>query len=180
MPFCRKINGEWVPQTVARRINGDWTEQTKALREGGSWADLDPSPTVYTWKKYELIADMVIDSYAQTSSSGGTEKYGIGGTVYTSYSFDASSGTYSSAGSTTGIVSGGYDGFGASMAQYSFLYYDTDSNYAWFSVTNYGVEIDTSHYEYSRGSYIEDVTSDNASAFPTDGYINGYWYVAVL
>lgn len=35
-------------------------------------------------------------------------------------------------------------------------------------------------YSYqSRGSYIDDVTSSNASAYPSNGVSGGYWYVAV-
>lgn len=183
MPI-KRYNGSSQSVVTAKRWNGSaWVKQMVKKWNGSAWITVSatpeppPPPPTYTWKKYVLISELIIDSYAQTSSNGGTEKYSIGATVYSSYGWDSSSGTYSSAGSITGIVSGGYDGFGSTMTGYQFLYYDTDSSYAWFAITDYGAEIDSSHYEYSKGTYIEDVTSENASAYPTDGYINGYWYV---
>lgn len=179
MPIYRRINGVWVPQTVYRRINGAWVQQTTMMRISGSWVDLAPPPPLYTWKQYNVITQTTVLSYNQTQGSGGSSKESIGGSVYSSFSWDSSSGTYSAAGSSTGIVSGGYSGFGSSMTHYSFLYFDTDSAYAWFSITIYGSSPNSYDYTYSMGSSTGvEKTSTNPNAYPADGRAaDGYWYV---
>ena len=37
-----------------------------------------------------------------------------------------------------------------------------------------------SEITYQKGTYIDEVKSDIASAYPSDGYLNGYWYELVI
>lgn len=47
------------------------------------------------------------------------------------------------------------------------------------SLTQIEVPVAVSTTETSKGSYIDTVESENPSAYPTNGILNGYWYVKI-
>lgn len=147
----------------------------------------------YTWKKYNTV---VTTTYVEkqgdvnvpltlkfTSSNGGT-KYTFGKTK----KFSTADGTFS----LTNTASYSPPNYWSNMKTYPYYLQDgkcykmTSYN---SNATNLGNGISgfkfyaTEFYaeavtSYSRGTYIEDVTSPDASAFPENGrHTDGYWYV---
>lgn len=144
------------------------------------------SPTTYTWKKYN-----VVNQYESTSESASAFS-GIHSSikVASSYDLNSSTGVYSLINPQTKNISSSKDEI-ISTYPYSFLtgagtQYEGDVLHKLESYTasesavggvvwngrNYGV-----HLVQHQGTYIEDVTSTNPSAYPDNGIQDGYWYV---
>lgn len=164
------IGGVWKP--IAKtyvNVNGVWKN---------AWKDL------YTWKKYTVTTSKVY-SQSKASSTTKTEVPSTEVVYYASaYTFSTSTGKYTLTSSTKGkpanlnTSTAKYFIFGSrsgdSMCELSKKYLLDGDKYQ----LNYYLYTTTSSNKQVQGTYIEDVTSENASAYPTNGkHTDGYWYV---
>lgn len=69
--------------------------------------------------------------------------------------------------------SGAYENFGTIRLRYP----NSDNDYD-IVFDYYKLSVATRE-EYSQGSFIDEVSSDDASAFPENGVQDGYWYVKI-
>lgn len=166
------IGGVWKP--IAKtyvNVNGVWEN---------AWKDL------YTWKKYRVKSEKV---YAESKASTITqETLSKTDKVYCGkgYTFNTSTGKYTLQTTKSGTVSD------LSSATYKYFMFGTSKtgttmcevNSKSTSTVNDSVYL--KYYLYTttystkqvQGTYIEDVTAENASAYPTNGvHTDGYWYV---
>ena len=164
------IGGVWKP--IAKtyvNINGVWKN---------AWKDL------YTWKKYTVKSQKV---YAESKASK-TTKTEVPGTevIYSAnaYTFSTSTGEYTLTSAKKGTASSIFPATtkyfilgarsGDSMCELSKKYLLEGDKYQ----LNYYLYTSTSSTKQVQGTYIKDVTSENASAYPTNGkHTDGYWYV---
>lgn len=145
--------------------------------------DTTPPVTTYTWKKYNVSSEKY-DVNNGTEEKYVTEEMPAGKTSYYSLtqptilgsSFQALTSPVQFTGNTTWDVSSAnsrYTYFKTSETATSTTYYKS-----WFCGS--GSYLGESHSIGTRqiqGSYIEDVTSTNRSAYPDNGISGGYWYV---
>jgi len=148
--------------------------------------DTTPPVTTYTWKKYN-----VVNQYESTSESA-SDFYGANSTikVASSYSLNSSTGKYSLTNAVAKRINTNKDTI-VSSYPYSFLtsldtqsgsepMYRLDSyqtNSSAPDSTSWNGRMYDVHLVQHQGTYIEDVTSTNRSAYPDNGISGDYWYV---
>lgn len=135
----------------------------------------------YTWKKYNTVENV---TYEEKTESGLLFTIGYTGTttLYSTKSFNTETGEFTLSGSKSVNASG----ISANYKSYPYRKIDTGVMEIIRLVTSSGGAFKyeyTLHYSekvisYSQGTYIEDVTSPDASAYPENGrHTDGYWYV---
>lgn len=166
-------------------VNGVWKQLYKTYTNvDGVWKDAWES--LFVWKKYNAVGTSVWEEKTEETT---VRMFYSSGTfiLYKVKTFDASTGKIGvdkSGGAKSVNYTAGYNT--------SYPYYSTDDVY---KITGEGTYNQTStgtrYYEYpalmyyservttyTQGTYIEDVTSDNETAYPENGiHTDGYWYV---
>ena len=141
------------------------------------------------WKKYEAVSNTRYEQSVASNVSGINSNVGTYEKWYYSasgFTFSETTGNYSlkSASSLQGTaipVAAANDYF-----KNAYVIMDSSSGKTmYYNCTKYNNAILTFAKKYtaeetvfySRGQYIEDVENDNETAYPDDGYQDGYWYV---
>lgn len=166
-------------------VNGVWLPTWKAGEVSFTWKKYEVNTTTET--KYRMGYFFTEATYSSSSewTDDGMDNY-ESCTVYKTISLDTSTGVVTLSGSIGTITSRNtLKGYAKTYGTvYSHLQYNS---YSAFSIDSDGylerksatVQEDTTTTE-SQGSYIEDVTSSDYSAYPADGkHTDGYWYVKV-
>ena len=162
------IGGVWKPISKTYvNVNGVWKN---------AWENL------YTWKKYNVKTEKVYVENISTATT--TTTFDKTKTTYVSngYSFDSSTGIFRVSSTTAQTPS-------AVVSISPYFMFDSNSGKTMYKYTKKQTttnDIKLTYYTYTstlserqvQGSYISDVTSENASAYPTNGkHTDGYWYV---
>lgn len=201
----KKILREYENINGVLKLGSDWQTNINGVLKSSSYEQeytYDLGVPVYTWKKYG-VNETEGAPYTQTKSSEGTiaTSYAYYW-VANSFSFDTSTGKYTltspSLKARSYIKTSSYKYFqmgtssGSSYTSpYSAKNYmrqttkSTSPSLATNATTGEQIYMTTGYQYtatpsiiYSQGTYIEDVTSTNASAYPTNGkHTDGYWYV---
>lgn len=165
------IGGVWKPIVKTYvNVNGVWKN---------AWKEL------YTWKKYTVKTSTayVQEKTAETLTDDDLPSYN---SVFAgdSYTFDASTGKYTIKNRATTtpdklntITRKYFSRSSSSTATYMYEFIE-NSGSDW--IPEYSVYLYTSKETTvnSQGTYVSDVTSENSSAYPTNGrHSDGYWYV---
>lgn len=165
------IGGVWKPIVKTYvNVNGVWKN---------AWKEL------YTWKKYTVKKS---STYAQSKSSlktNSSHDFSEAVKYSSSYTFDSSTGKYTLKSPSTGdcydlTTTNKYYMTGTSTSGSTMDEYSSKG----FIISGIGT---LKYYTHSStvtsttetiGTYISDVTSENSSAYPTNGkHTDGYWYV---
>lgn len=165
------IGGVWKP--IAKtyvNINGVWKN---------AWKDL------YTWKKYTVSTTTAYNTKKSTTQI--KPRYDVTKAIkYASnYTFNTSTGVYTLNSPTTGTIANlttskkyymlNKATSGSEMNEFISLGTPNDAGQA---TLQYYIWTSTSSDTQEIGTYIEDVTSENESEYPTNGvHTDGYWYV---
>lgn len=156
---------------------------------------------IYAWEKYNLVQT----GYKEQLRSSGTGRVPITGTVWTSgkYSIDQETGMFSFQDFPNSPDSDGYwkladeDERSTSTHPYAMPGLSGDALYkadpisgdVWFNDNNryleirnkgdiqYGITVYITAPTYGKGTYVEDIYSNDHGEYPQDGVQDGYWYV---
>lgn len=149
---------------------------------------------MFTWKKYSVIDSTVSGAYSQqeVSDQHGVYLASTQPEIYSSMSFDASTGVFTLSGASS-RVSSWSSVYNDKIYQSYPYYYINDAHTKVAKIIsmtppNTGAVVQTygstytEYYSlknepYAKDSYIEDVSSCNHTDYPADGYQDGYWYV---
>jgi hypothetical protein len=184
------IGGVWknIVKSYAN-VNGVWTP---------TWKQREIS---FTWKKYTAITDTVYElfwahedaeSFTSDSQWRSSERYSefVGKKIYSTYSFDPKTEKITLSG-YLGTV-GDFDSVMSYIPNYDERVYlnkydENNTKYSMFGLLNVSNVSDMFHVIYSSssgettetyGTYIEDVTSSEFTAYPENGkHTDGYWYI---
>ena len=144
---------------------------------------------VTEWERYSAISNTKYEQVTTSNVSGINSNVGTSETWYYSasgFTFSETTGKYSLKSPSSlkglqipiGAANGYFDNAYVIMTSSSgsTMYYNCKSyNNAYLTFqTRYTANKTT---QYSKGSYIDTVESDNENAYPDEGYQNGYWYV---
>lgn len=167
-------------------VNGVWKPLYKTYTNvGGAWKDAWES--LFVWKKYKCTETVTYEMKTDKNASKLSFYSYAYVTLYKTYTYNSSDGTFTVPTASNQIATARGSEIGS--LRYSYPYYKDSgteiseitssgnyyNNYYSYSRTLYYSEKVTS---YSQGTYIEDVTSDNETAYPENGrHTDGYWYV---
>ena len=143
----------------------------------------------YTWKKYNTVATTTYTEVATAISSLRIPKPSSGHYAYNTKTFDSTTGKFTLSGRiTTWTYAADYNKYPYFLENFSNQPTGEAKVYHATSVGTYGngdYAVDGYVYTtkanqtiYSQGTYIEDVISTDANAYPDNGrHTDGYWYV---
>lgn len=154
----------------------------------------------FIWKKYNAIDQTQTDAYTlQEVKDNMTYTFSTSTDyIYSALNFDSAtgklslSGLYNSSASTWATIMSNYneypywpldDGYvhGASTATSVGKITNITAQSSATTITTYTVTYDKyyvlANEPYAKGTYVEDVESLSSTAYPSDGYQDGYWYV---
>ena len=140
----------------------------------------------YTWKKYTVkeVSVLPYQAVRPSTTSNITMIDTILRTLSSSYNFNSTTGLFTSSGSVTSMqTTEGWTSSlkyyipnsGSSNYMYEYVSKKKSSNGYVCTVYEWTAKMSIS---YEMGTYIEDVISDNETAYPENGrHTDGYWYV---
>lgn len=156
--------------------------------------------TTYTWGKYEAITE-TSGEYTLSYETGESKSYYASGissaakVIYKTMTFDSVKGTIALSEPLSEEQSAWttqYENYQAYPYYYG-DYLDGSTNNTVYKITTMTkttgtlitykhtsdklIPVQNGEVTYSKGTYIEDVTSKDSEAYPKNGYQDGYWYV---
>ena len=182
MPIKRYNGSGQITQAVKRWTGSAWVKQQVKRWTGSAWVNVSEPPPVYTWTVWGVKTVTIIDTYRMYVDGEREVRTGDDeqGTVATSYTFDSVTGWFTLSGEANlWSNGGGYRESGGMLEVIRVVPDEFNPRTGMAYITSYGVEPDQTRTEQQRDEQDPrgTVTSENPSAYPSNGIQGGLWYV---